>query len=476
MLEYVNIFVALGQNLALFIALMFLHGLVLRRLEKFGQKYKVIVGSCLYGFVAIIGMSLPVDLLPGVLIDARDSIVLLASPFLGVGASIITAIFAGSYRLMIGGNAAVPSTLAIMVVAAIGTLYAYKWSPGPSRIGTKHLLVLGISVVLTKCLVALFIPEITLERFLHFIIPYAIFMIVATILLGLLLSHQHQQLTAEANLKKHYDELEINIKEQTFQLRQEINERKIAEKGLRIAKEHAETANRSKSEFLANMSHELRTPLNAIIGFSDTMKTQIFGPLNEKHLEYADDINSSGQHLLELVNDILDLAKLENETTELHIEEITPKEILGEILPLVIKALNDRQIEFVDLCDGHENVAVLADRTKLKQVLLNIFTNAIKYNIEGGKVFLGCEGTETGMTRITVEDTGIGIPLSSQPHLFEAFNRLGFDNAGIKGTGIGMTISKHLVELMGGHIGFESTEGKGSKFWIEIPCAVKNEL
>ncbi|NQU57786.1 MAG: PAS domain-containing sensor histidine kinase [Rhodospirillales bacterium] len=243
---------------------------------------------------------------------------------------------------------------------------------------------------------------------------------------------------------------------------------------LKEALEEAEIANRAKSTFLANMSHELRTPLNAVIGFSDTMKEGTFGPLNEKYTEYANDINSSGKHLLELVNDILDLAKLESETTELHIEEVPPKEIIGEIIPYVSKMMNDRNIEFVDLCDGHENVAVLADRTKLKQVLLNLFTNAIKYNTEGGKVLLCCEEGASGMTIITIEDTGLGIPLSLQLHLFEAFNRLGFDDTNIKGTGIGLTISKHLMERMDGRIDFESTEGKGSKFWVEIPCASDN--
>lgn len=261
---------------------------------------------------------------------------------------------------------------------------------------------------------------------------------------------------AEEELLKTRDDLERRVEKRTRDLSNALKDAKVA--------------SQAKSAFLANMSHELRTPLNAIIGFSDTMRAHIFGDLNDKYMEYANDINNSGKHLLYLVDDILDLAKLESETIELNIEKVTPKEVIEEVIPLVSKMMSDRQIDLVDLCDGHENQTVLADKTRLKQILLNLFTNAIKYNVDGGKVILNCEGQANGMTKITLIDTGLGIPKALHSQVFDTFNRLNFDDSNIKGTGIGLTISKHLTELMGGKINFESDEGKGSKFWIEIPC------
>ncbi|MBL6957789.1 MAG: PAS domain S-box protein [Rhodospirillales bacterium] len=251
----------------------------------------------------------------------------------------------------------------------------------------------------------------------------------------------------------------------------DITERKRTEVELRLAKEGAEVASLAKSDFLANMSHELRTPLNAILGFGQMLGLNPQEPLSDKQQEYVGSILNAGEHLLELINEILDLAKLESGSVELHIEEVMPGEIIGELLPMIENLMDERKIEFVDQCNGHEHVKVLADKTRLKQVLLNLFSNAIKYNAEGGKVLLGCKNEADSMTRISIGDTGKGIPLSKQPMLFEPFNRLGIDGTKIMGTGIGLTITKQLIERMSGKIGFESTEGQGSTFWIDLPIA-----
>tara|TARA_B100000315_G_C14560553_1_gene580342 strand:+ start:621 stop:2051 length:1431 start_codon:yes stop_codon:yes gene_type:complete len=470
MLEYVNIFVALGQNLALFIALMFLYGLILRRSGNFEQKYKMIIGSCLYGFIAIIGMTIPVHLFPGVQVDARDSIVLLASPFLGGWASIITAIFVGIYRLMIGGNAAIPASLVVLVTAAIGTLYAYKWSPGPSRIGTKHLLVLGMSIVGINCAAALFVPDITLERFLFFIIPYAIFSIAATVLLGLLLSHQHQQLSAEADLKRHYDKLASNIEERTNQLRQEINEKNFAEAALKEAKEHAETANRSKSEFLANMSHELRTPLNAIIGFSETLDHGVFGPLaNEKQHEYVTDIHESGTHLLDLINEVLDVSAIEAGKLALDETDVDVTSVTDAAIRLVKSRAEQGGVELQVQLNGLRPI-VRGDERRLKQIFVNLLSNAIKFTGKGGSVSLELCRNDDNSIAFLFADTGIGMSDEDLKKALEKFGQVKREK-GIKneGTGLGLPLAKSLVEAHGGKFNLNSIVGEGTTVTVSIP-------
>lgn len=246
----------------------------------------------------------------------------------------------------------------------------------------------------------------------------------------------------------------------------DVTERKRVEQILKRAKEEAERANQAKSDFLSRMSHELRTPLNAILGFAQLMQMD---DLDTDQAESVDQILKAGRHLLGLVDEVLDIARIEAGRMSLSPEPVPVEEVVQEAWGLVRQRAADRDIEFVAKPDAC-NVHVLADRQRLKQVLLNLMSNAVKYNKEGGSVRVDCS-TDEGMVRVSVSDTGEGIAESKMEHLFEPFERLGAEESGVEGTGIGLALSRGLVEAMDGIMGAESVQGEGSTFWLELPVA-----
>jgi PAS domain S-box-containing protein len=235
---------------------------------------------------------------------------------------------------------------------------------------------------------------------------------------------------------------------------------------LQAAKLTAEKANLAKSDFLSNMSHELRSPLNAILGFAQLIESGTPPPTPAQR-QSVDQILQAGWYLLVLINEILDLALIESGRLSLSPEPILLADVLsdcrGMIEPLAMK--NGIALTFPHF-DGTPYVK--ADRTRLKQVLINLLSNAIKYNRTGGSVEVICTTSLTKRTRIAVHDTGNGLPPEKLAQLFQPFNRLGQETGSAEGTGIGLVVSKRLVELMGGEIGAESTVGVGSVFWIEL--------
>jgi GAF domain-containing protein len=239
--------------------------------------------------------------------------------------------------------------------------------------------------------------------------------------------------------------------------------REIEEKGRELAQ-----ANQHKSEFLANMSHELRTPLNAVIGFSEVLGEEMFGELNEKQAEYVDDIHTSGRHLLSLINDILDLAKVEAGRMELDVTTFAIREALGNALTLVSERAARGGITIESEID--ESLAdMTGDERKIKQILLNLLSNAVKFTPEGGRVTLTASGTESALV-IAVRDTGVGISAEDQERIFEEFRQVGTDYARkVEGTGLGLTLTRRFVELHGGEIVVDSELGAGSEFRITLP-------
>jgi signal transduction histidine kinase/CheY-like chemotaxis protein/CHASE3 domain sensor protein len=238
------------------------------------------------------------------------------------------------------------------------------------------------------------------------------------------------------------------------------------EETLRLAREAAEDANQAKSEFLSRMSHELRTPLNAILGFAQLLDLD---HLTAPQRQSVDQILKGGRHLLELINEVLDLARIEAGKLALSTEPISSGETIRSSIELV-GPLAQQSAVTIRLEDTPEwQRHVLADRQRFQQVILNLLSNAIKYNRRGGTVFVSCRVVEDARFHLAVRDTGHGLSPDKICRLFRPFERLGSDHYGVEGTGIGLALSKRLVDAMGGTIGVESQAGTGSTFWVELP-------
>jgi PAS domain S-box-containing protein len=262
---------------------------------------------------------------------------------------------------------------------------------------------------------------------------------------------------AEAALREAYENLEQKVRERTAELR--------------LAKERAEAADRTKSHFLASMSHELRTPLNGIIGFSEFLVDGKPGELNPKQREYLQDILSSGRHLLQLINDVLDLAKIEAGRIQFMPEKFPLRTAIDEACAVTGPMARTKIIEVVTTVSAELNGVVL-DPVRFKQVVYNLLSNALKFTDRGGRVEIFCQPAETGRFRLAVKDSGIGIKPEDLSRLFREFEQIDSGRGRrYEGTGLGLALTRRLVELQGGEISVESESGKGSTFTVTLPLA-----
>jgi PAS domain S-box-containing protein len=237
---------------------------------------------------------------------------------------------------------------------------------------------------------------------------------------------------------------------------------------LEKARARAEEASAAKSEFLSSMSHELRTPLNAVLGFAQLLQRDKRAPLNERQHDRLAHVLRGGEHLLRLIDDVLDLSRIEAGRVTMSTEAVGPSEVLDKVTTTLEPLASRAEITMVPPSLPPDLVSVKADRTRLSQILMNYGSNAIKYGRKGGHLWFHVEAVESAV-RFTVKDDGMGIPEAHRARIFEPFHRAGQETGPIEGTGIGLAISKRLAELMGGAVGFSSEEGKGSAFWVEVP-------
>lgn len=271
----------------------------------------------------------------------------------------------------------------------------------------------------------------------------------------------------KASLQKAHDELELRVEERTAELVAAQKKVEDYSESILRAKDDIERASRFKDQFLSTMSHELRTPLNAVLGFSELLADDRYGPLTERQTRYVNHIHTSGQHLLRLINDILDLSKIEAGRLQLNIEDVAIDlsfaEVCESLQPLVDK--NEHQL----IRQAPRGLAVRADGTRFKQMLMNLLGNAIKFTPKGGKIELVAKQVDN-MVRVEVHDSGPGIPPEEKQRIFEAFHRMQQNEKTSEGTGLGLAITRKLVELHGGQLSVESEVGAGSCFFFTLPA------
>ena len=253
-----------------------------------------------------------------------------------------------------------------------------------------------------------------------------------------------------------------------FCVAHDVTDRARIEKALREAKEEADRANHAKSDFLSRMSHELRTPLNSILGFGQLLDRQSSSDAQRTRVRY---ILSAGRHLLNLINEVLDISRIEAGNLQLSLEPVCLEEAMSEAIDLMRPLAAEREIRLAASCPLDTTTYVLADRQRFKQVLLNLLTNAVKYTAMQGSVNVSFNDSGNGTMRLLVRDTGAGIPVEKLSRLFTPFDRLGAEQSTVEGTGLGLALCQRLVEAMHGCIGVNSTVGDGSTFWVELAQA-----
>jgi len=241
---------------------------------------------------------------------------------------------------------------------------------------------------------------------------------------------------------------------------------------LDLALDDARAAERAKIEFLAMMSHELRTPLNAIIGFSDAAIQRVLGPIGDPYVEYFRDIHKAGQHLLAIIRDILDTANIETQTLSISVAPVRARELLIEARVLIAMRAAEKSLN-IDAIDIADHWTILADRLRTRQILVNLLNNAVKFTPDGGAIGIDTRDYADGRLAITVWDTGIGIPAAELSRVFERFYQVKSPGTAHRpeGTGLGLSVSRHLAQLMGGDLTVESAPGRGSRFTLVLPLA-----
>ncbi|TDB38276.1 MAG: hybrid sensor histidine kinase/response regulator [Actinobacteria bacterium] len=442
------------QNIALLIMLSALLQLIIRRWTTDSVARRLFTGL-LYGAITIVGMVTPFTIVPGVFFDGRSIILAVAGLFGGPLTVTVAALIALAYRLYLGGAGVVMGSLVIVESAVLGAVfhelrrrrlpvmrYRYLWVFG--------LLVHAVMLALTLTLPDGLGPSVARQIALPVLTLYPL----GLVLVSRLLLDQEQRHLDEVALRRLNESLEAQVAERT--------------RALEAANERLASESDAKTRFLRSMSHELRTPLNSIIGFSDILGKGMAGELNEEQQRQIEMIGGAGKHLLALINDILDLSRIEANAVKVERDEIDVRALVDEVVATLVPEVTAKGIGFASEFES-DDMAMLTDARKLSQILLNLTSNAVKYT-QHGAVTLRVHQTGNTVT-FSVEDTGPGISEELLESIFSEFTRgERTPDQSAEGTGLGLAISRGLAEMLGGRIEVQSEVGRGSIFTLLLPA------
>ncbi len=451
-------------NIALLVALSVLHQWAVRRWSEWTFTRQVASGL-LFGAITVIGMMTPFRAAAGIQYDGRSIIIAVAGIFGGPLVAAVAAAIAAAYRIWLGGAGAVAGVAVIVESAALGVAYHYmrqrtEKANRLSRLYSVALAVHAIMLVLQYFLLGAAGPGIVAEIW----VPVLGFYPIGMLLVCRLMLDQEQRLRDETALRELNQSLEQMVTERTQELQAANQQLAAAAEELEATNLRLLEAGEAKSQFLRAMSHELRTPLNSVIGFSDLLQRGFSGDVNDEQTRQLEMINRSGRRLLAIINDILDLSRIEAHADQFVTERFDAGSLARDITDSVLPEAGAKNLALkVDLPDTP--VLVDSDPRKVGQILINLIANAVKFT-EAGSVTVRVRSSSGRTVTIDVIDTGPGIPDELRDKVFLEFIQ-GDEMA--EGTGLGLAISRSLAELLGGSIELQTSLGGGSTFTLVLP-------
>ncbi|MCE5191093.1 MAG: hypothetical protein LLG08_04960 [Actinomycetia bacterium] len=443
------------QNIALLVMLNALLQLIIRRWTTNSAARQILAGV-LYGVITLIGMTTPFTIIPGIFFDGRSIILAVAGLFGGPLTALVAALIALAYRLYLGGGGIVMGTLVIVESAALGAIFHQLRKRGLPVMRPANLWGFGVLVHAIMLALTLTLPrESGPSVFSQIALPVLALYPIALVLVSRLMLDQEERLHDETELRKLNESLEAEVAGRTRAL-QTANERLAAESD-------------AKTRFLRSMSHELRTPLNSIIGFSDILGKGMAGELNEEQERQVGMIGTAGKHLLALINDILDLSRIEAGAVKVEHQQIDIRPLVEAVAAALTPDAAAKELT-IDVVFETSEFTITSDPRKVSQILLNLASNAVKYTERGSATVRVHRSGES--VSFSVEDTGPGIPAAELEKVFAEFTRgertIGQSD---EGTGLGLAISRGLAELLGGRIDAQSEVGRGSIFTLVLPVS-----